>query len=133
MRSRELRAVTLLGRAFKYQLDCQEIWRQLYFLRFSTAFGKFKSWKLLYIQVRRSVDRLYGLVCAFCIHTHPESNIYMQRDERCDRIKTWRAFFERSRQQQQLQVRVVELLCQRIDQRLSSLTPPRLPTHPQAA
>lgn len=53
VRSRELRAVTLLGRAFKYQLDCQEIWRQLYFLRFSTAFGKFKSWKVLYIQVRR--------------------------------------------------------------------------------
>lgn len=55
VRSRELRAVTLLGRAFKYQLDCQEIWRQLYFLRFSTAFGKFKSWKILYIQVCASV------------------------------------------------------------------------------
>ncbi|EWM23296.1 hypothetical protein Naga_100158g6 [Nannochloropsis gaditana] len=69
VRSRELRAVTVVGRPFKYELDCQEIWRSLYFLRFAAAFGKFKNWK----------------------------NCYILRDERCDRIRTWRKFFEASR------------------------------------
>lgn len=69
VRSRELRAVTVVGRPFKYELDCQEIWRSLYFLRFTAAFGKFKNWK----------------------------NCYILRDERCDRIRTWRKFFEASR------------------------------------
>ena len=32
--------------------DCQEIWRQLFFMRFTSAFGKFRSWKTIYIQVR---------------------------------------------------------------------------------
>ncbi|KAM3574085.1 hypothetical protein VYU27_003982 [Nannochloropsis oceanica] len=69
VRSRELRAVTLAARPFKYQLDCQEVWRSLYFRRFTAAFGKFKNWKICYIM----------------------------RDERCDRIRMWRNFFEASR------------------------------------
>lgn len=69
VRSRELRACSVAGKAFKYQLDCQETWRQLYFLRFHAAFGLYTNWKFLYIQ----------------------------RDERCDRIRTWRAYFEAGR------------------------------------
>ncbi len=61
--------MSVVAKPFKYQLDCQVVWKSLFFLRFSAAFGNFKSWK----------------------------TIYILRDERCERIRNWRTFFEASR------------------------------------